>query len=246
MAEVKIFNNVIIGQFVLTGVPIKVYAQGRFLMVTDADDVESPLYGFGMDEDGDMIQFRYSDVEFLSVNGNNVDIETYNKGMEAKFGGEEEGGDSKPEEEEEEEGEDKPREKPDAEAMKDHYMPSLSSMLEISKDEADAEQLAIDAMTKAGEAKIKVAKEKEKELKKKPIDEDHDGYTFGTGDVVRNKNSSCPHHGSIGIVKKIIDLANGMGKVAMYTVTNTGPTYKPGQVITKTFDQLEPIPELED
>ena len=88
MAEAKYFNNVIIGQFVLTGVPVKVYAGNRFLMITDPDDVESPIFGFGMDEDGDMIQFRYTDVEFLSVSGNKVDLETYNKGMADKFGGE--------------------------------------------------------------------------------------------------------------------------------------------------------------
>ncbi len=238
MAELNLFNNVIIGQFVMSGVPIKVYANGRFLMVTDPDDVESPFMGFGMDEDGDMIQFRYSDVDFLSVNGNKVDIETYNKGMAAKFGT---GDGEKKEEpkEDEEEGKDKPKEQPSAEDMKDHYIPSLGSLVEISKDEAEAEKLAIDAMKKAGEAKIKAAKEKESELKKKPIEEDHGGYTFGTGDIIRNKNTSCKHHGSTGVIKKVMDLANGMGKVAVYTVTNSGPTYKPGQVLTKTLDQLE-------
>ena len=55
----KAFNNVIIGQFVLSGVPIKAYVNGRFLTITDADDVEDPLIGFGMDEDGRMLQFSY-------------------------------------------------------------------------------------------------------------------------------------------------------------------------------------------
>ena len=35
----KAFNNIILGQFVLTGVPIKVYVSGRFLTLTDADDI---------------------------------------------------------------------------------------------------------------------------------------------------------------------------------------------------------------
>ena len=64
-------------------------------------------------------------------------------------------------------------------------------------------------------------------------------YTFGTGDIVTNKNKSCQHYGSKGVVKKIMDLPNGMGKVAVYRVTNQGPTYKPGDVLTKTLDQLE-------
>ena len=67
MAEAKYFNNVIIGQFVLTGVPVKVYAGNRFLMITDPDDVESPIFGFGMDEDGDMQRFDYRNVMQLLV-----------------------------------------------------------------------------------------------------------------------------------------------------------------------------------
>ena len=53
MAELTSFSNVIIGQFVLTGVPVKVYASGRFLTLTDTDDVEDATIGFGMDEDGE-------------------------------------------------------------------------------------------------------------------------------------------------------------------------------------------------
>ena len=82
MAQAKLFNNVILGQFVLSGVPIKVYASGRFLTLTSTDDVEDARIGFGMDEDGAMIQFTYPEVEFLSVQGNKVDIETYNKGIQ--------------------------------------------------------------------------------------------------------------------------------------------------------------------
>ena len=70
MAQAKIFNNVILGQFVLSGVPIKVYASGRFLTLTDTDDIEDPTIGFGMDENGEMIQFSYPEVEFLQVSGN--------------------------------------------------------------------------------------------------------------------------------------------------------------------------------
>ena len=43
MPAPKTFNNIIIGQFVLTGVPVKVYTSGRFLTVTDADDVEDAV-----------------------------------------------------------------------------------------------------------------------------------------------------------------------------------------------------------
>ena len=79
MAEAKFFNNNIIGQYVLTRVPVKVYVDGRFLTITDVDDIEDPLMGFGMDENGAMKHFAYSSIEHLLIHGNKVDIETYNK-----------------------------------------------------------------------------------------------------------------------------------------------------------------------
>ena len=67
-------------------------------------------------------------------------------------------------------------------------------------------------------------------------------YTFGIGDIIKNKNTACPHHGSIGIVQKIMQLgADNPGKVVKYRVVNSGPTYKPGDVLSKTIDQLEPM-----
>jgi len=101
MPAAKSFNNIILGQFVLTGVPIKVYASGRFLTLTDADDIEDPTIGFGMDEDGAMVQFSYLEVEFISVQGNRVDIATYNKGMETLHSGDEAPADKEPENEKE-------------------------------------------------------------------------------------------------------------------------------------------------
>ena len=249
MEPAKYFNNVIIGQFVLTGVPVKVYIGGRYLTITDADDVEDPTFGFGMDEDGDMQRFDYRNVMQLSVSGNIVDLETYNKGMEAKFGGEE----AKAEEPKEEE----PKEEP----KKEESSMKLGNILkEASKEEIDAEVEGAEAQIDAAKAKTKAAKAAEKETIKKakekikaaqaqPIDEFYDSsryiepldYTFGVGDIVKNKNKSCPHAGSMGVVKKLMDLPNDMGTVVMYTVTNKGATYGPGDVLTKTMDQLEPI-----
>ena len=248
MEPTKYFNNIIIGQFVLTGVPVKVYIGGRYLTITDADDVEDPTFGFGMDEDGDMQRFDYRNVMQLMVSGNEIDLETYNKGMEAKFGG----GDAKAEKPKEDDKEaDKKDDKGDN-PMADHYMPSVADLIkEISQDEVDAEIEAAEAAMDAAKAKekaakaavkdtIKKSKEKIKAAKAQPIEEGHD-YTFGVGDIVKNKNTSCPHHGSMGVVKKIMDLPNDMGTVVLYTVTNSGPTYRPGDVLSKTIDQLEPI-----
>ena len=258
MEPTKYFNNIIIGQFVLTGVPVKVYIGGRYLTITDADDVEDPIFGFGMDEDGDMQRFDYRNVMQLSVAGNVVDLETYNKGMEAKFSG----GDDKAEEPKDDEKEDdKEKDEPKgASDVMDHRMPSIADLIkEISQDEVDAEIEAAESEIDAAKAKekaakaavkdkIKTAKDKIKAAKAQMkvasegvLKEDHQGYTFGVGDIVKNKNTSCPHHGSMGVVKKLMKLANDMGTVAIYTVMNSGPTYKPGDSLAKTIDQLEPI-----
>ena len=254
MAEAKYFNNTIIGQYVLTKVPVKVYADGRFLTITDVDDVEDPTMGFGMDENGAMRHFDYTAVEFLSVQGNKVDIETYNKGMEAKFSG---GG------EEEKKEEPKEDDKESDKLPKESIDMNLKNIIkEISQEEVDAEiegaeaqidaakakfkaaQAAMKDTIKKGKDKIKAAKANLKVAEEGVVNEDHGGYTFGVGDIVKNKNTSCPHHGSMGVVKKVMDLPNGMGKVAIYTVMNSGDTYKPGMSLTKTVDQLEPIQKM--
>ena len=220
MEPVKVFNNVVLGQFVLTGVPVKVYVDSRFLTIIDSDDIEDPLIGFGMDEDGDMIRFDYRNIQKLSVSGNEVTLDTYNKGMGATEDPEE-GGEEETEEEETED---------DAVAPKEESFIRLS---EISKDVLKAK---IDVIKQ----QEKELKDKENTLKKEPIDEDHQQYTFGTGDIIKNINPKCKHFGSQGIVKSVGEMP-GHGTIVIYTVTNNGDTYRPGMSLTKTVDQLEKI-----
>ena len=47
-------------------------------------------------------------------------------------------------------------------------------------------------------------------------------HTYGTGDIVKDINPDCPHHGSEGEVTK------GGKKKVTYKVTNNGATYKEG------------------
>ena len=258
MEPTKAFNNVIIGQFVLTGVPVKVYADNRYLTITDPDDVEDPIFGFGMDEDGDMHQFNYTDVTHLGVSGNKIDLETYNKGMEAKF----KGGQAKEEPKDEE-----PKDDKEDKAAKESNMKLGDLIKEISEEEVEAEMEAAKAEIDAAKAKFKASRAAMKDTIKKSKDkmkaakanlkvateghlyghDDEDSelketnYTFGVGDIVKNKNSSCPHHGSMGTVKKMMYLPNDIGTVALYTVMNSGDTFNPGDVLAKTIDQLEPI-----
>tara|TARA_Y100001963_G_C6780617_1_gene449626 strand:+ start:528 stop:1301 length:774 start_codon:yes stop_codon:yes gene_type:complete len=257
MEPAKRFNNVIIAQFVLAGAPTKVYVNGSSLTITDEDDVENPLVGFGMDTNGAMQQFDYNDVQFVIIAGNKIDIATYNKGMEAHFASKD--GESKEGEEDKAEGEeDAPKEQPDAESMKDNYNPKGNDMKlknivkEVSADEVDAEMDAAKANIDAAKAKkkaadaafkdtvkkskdkIKAAKAQMKVAEEGVVKEDH--YTFGTGDIVNDKEPSCPHFGSKGIVIELPK--DGMVR---YSVTNKGDTFKPGDVLTKPESQLERV-----
>ena len=223
----KYFNNVVLAQYVVTGIPLKVYVNGGYLIIPDVDEIADPLIGSGMNVDGEMEQFDYRMIDHLLVGGNVIDLATYTKAL---------AGDT-PEKDSEK--------KEDEEETKEESVKLSDVMSEISKDEFDAQMDALSAEEEAGKAKIKAAKDKMNALKKQPIEdgvikEDHH-YTFGVGDIVKNKNTSCPHHGSMGVVQKIMNLANDMGKVVKYRVVNSGPTYSPGDVLVKTLDQLESV-----
>ena len=182
MAETpEYFDNVTVGQYAMTGVPLKVYVNGEYLTITDPDDVENPLIGFGMLPNGEMEQFDYKQIEHLLVSGNVVDLETYKKAMEDddkedddkedddkeddseddSEDGEEEGDDSEEEEEEEEddaaEGGDNPFES---------VMPSLTSLVEGPASEKA--QKVIDKL----KAKLIKAKEDKLEAEKDELGEE--------------------------------------------------------------------------
>ena len=85
MAEMpNYFDNVTIGQFALTGVPVKVYVDGTYLTITDPDDIEDPYYGFGIDDDGAVHSFDYRMIGHLLVANQHLDFATYKKAMEPK------------------------------------------------------------------------------------------------------------------------------------------------------------------
>ncbi len=67
---------------------------------------------------------------------------------------------------------------------------------------------------------------------------------FQNGVRVLNINASCKHYGSEGIVKEIKLLPDDMGTVVSYEVTNNGATFKEGDILTKTIDQLKVLEGL--
>lgn len=268
MKPSKTFNNVILGQFVLTGIPIKVYVDGVYYTITSPDDLEDQIYGFGMDEDGRMHEFDYRRIDHLLVNGNNITLDSYNDAMEKEFGGDgaSEEEPTKEEPAEEEGDEEEVAEEGAMPGMMDllgekgpcwdgyrqvgmkkksgRMVPNCVPIKEATKDEIEADIEAAEAEIEAAETKedaakdtIKKAKEKIKSAKKQTIDE-AGHYTYGIGDIVKNKNKSCPHYGSMGIVSKILDLPDMLGKLVSYRVVNNGSTYRAGDILTKTGDQL--------
>jgi hypothetical protein len=56
---------------------------------------------------------------------------------------------------------------------------------------------------------------------------------------ILNINASCKHYNSEGIVKEIKDLPDDMGKIIAYEVINDGQTFKKGDILTKTIDQIK-------
>jgi hypothetical protein len=56
---------------------------------------------------------------------------------------------------------------------------------------------------------------------------------------ILNINPSCKHYNSEGIVKEIKDLPDYMGKIIAYEVINDGQTFKKGDILTKTIDQIK-------
>ena len=213
----KYFSNVVLAQFKATGIPLKVYVNGEYLIIPDMYEISDPLLGSGMTEDGHMVQFDYRMIDHLLVGGNVIDLETYTNAMTG----------------------DTPDKQKDKEEEEEEETTEESFKLgEITKDVKKARQKALDAEEKA-------LKDKQKALDDEPITENHH-YTFGVGDIVKNKNTSCPHYGSIGSVKQIMDLPNTMGKVIKYIVMNRGDNFMPGDSLTKTIDQLEPIDDLDE
>lgn len=68
--------------------------------------------------------------------------------------------------------------------------------------------------------------------------ESSDAKKIEVGTRILNTNSSCKHFNSEGIAREIKNLPDDIGKVVVYEVLNDGPTYKKGDLLTKTIDQI--------
>jgi hypothetical protein len=240
------FDNVTIGQFVLTGVPVKVYVDGTYLTITDPDDIEDSIYGFGIDDDGAVHNFDYRMIDHLLVANQHLDFETYKKAMEPKApAAPAPAAEKKPEEEKTETPEEPKKEESvmklksliknnvleDVAADKKKLVDLKKQKTKLAKDIATLTLSVADEEAKAAEAGVT----------ENSITSLSEPYTINVGDMIQNTNTSCQHYGSTGIVQSVTALPDDMGVVAKYVVTNSGDTYAPGDILTKTIDQLEPM-----
>ena len=231
----KYFDNLTLGQFLLTGLkPIKVYVDGRYLILTDTDDVEDPLYGQGMTINGQMVHFDYRLIDHILVGDKPVTLDMLSaeeeEGTEEAGEEEEEAADEETEEEVEEEGHIRLGSLVEVDTEKfDKDIENLNKkLIKIKKKKLDAEEAGMSEDLEecgcGGEAG------------EPGIDTISEPYMFKVGDLVHDINPACPHYGSKGIV-----ISMEPDNVVRYAVTNNGGSYEQGDILTKSADQLEPM-----
>jgi hypothetical protein len=59
------------------------------------------------------------------------------------------------------------------------------------------------------------------------------------GDFVLNVNPGCKHYHSLGVVHGVEDLPSDKGRIVVYITTNSGASWKTGDVLEKTMDQVK-------
>jgi hypothetical protein len=112
-----------------------------------------------------------------------------------------------------------------------------------SKFSKDAQDVAKD-MKKKDVKKFASTKHKGLPMKKEVLNklkemikQELSEYTYGTGDVVKDVNPTCPHFGAQGKVKSVNP------KSVVFVVMNKGKNFKPGMELEKSHDQMKKMNE---
>ena len=98
-----------------------------------------------------------------------------------------------------------------------------------SKFSKDAQDAAKD-MRKSSVKKFASTKHKGLPMKKE--------QQYGTGDIVKDVNPTCPHYGAMGKVKKV------KPNSVVFVVKNKGDNFEPGQELEKSHDQMKKVNEM--
>ena len=112
-----------------------------------------------------------------------------------------------------------------------------------SKFNKDAQDVAKD-MKKKDVKKFASTKHKGLPMKKEVLNklkemikQELSEYTYGSGDIVKDVNPTCPHYGAEGKVKSVNP------KSVVFVVMNKGKNFKPGMELEKSHDQMKKIDE---
>ena len=112
---------------------------------------------------------------------------------------------------------------------------------EFSKDAQDAKDMKKSSVKKFAKTKhkglpTKVKKEDILNKLKETIREELKDYTYGSGDIVKDVNPSCPHH-AMGKVKSVNP------RSVVFVVMNKGKNFKTGMELEKSHDQIKKMNE---
>ena len=75
----EFFSNILIAQYFVTRMPVKVFVDDQYLRIVDYDDLSDSNYGFGMTPNGTMEPFDYRMVDHIIVGDNIIDLGTATK-----------------------------------------------------------------------------------------------------------------------------------------------------------------------
>jgi hypothetical protein len=104
----KYFTNVLLQQYLVTKMPLKVFVNGEYLKIVDVDDLDDDMYGYGMQMSGESEPFDYREITQIMIGKNVFTLDQVNKAMEKPAAGDSKSGGSgkdateKPEEPEKE------------------------------------------------------------------------------------------------------------------------------------------------
>ena len=91
----KYFTNILLQQYFVTRVPLKVFVQGEYLKIVDVEDLDDTMYGYGMKMNGEMEPFDYREIEQIMVGKNVFTLDQVNKSLGGKTSKDSKSGGSK-------------------------------------------------------------------------------------------------------------------------------------------------------
>lgn len=80
------FDHRLLGQYLATGVDVKVFVDGHYYVLASEEDVQNPVVGYGYDLNGKTYKFDYRGIQHILINGVALDMEQLEKAYEKKSG----------------------------------------------------------------------------------------------------------------------------------------------------------------